>query len=97
MNHETTSTVLCALSLACTATFAANDVRLGENAQQETPLSQQQSTSMQECQDASARLVSHGFCGQGDLACVARLEAELKNSVEKSCVRAIQDLKPKTP
>ncbi|MGD7195673.1 hypothetical protein [Ralstonia pseudosolanacearum] len=97
MNHRVISTMLCALSLACTTAFAANDMGFGENAQQENPLSQQQSTSMQDCQDASARLVSHGFCGQGDLACVARLEEELKNSVEKACVRAIDELKPKVP
>lgn len=97
MSLGTTCTALCALSLASVAAFAANDIGLGEYVQREIPLSQPRSSSMQDCQDASARLVSHGYCGQGDLACVARLEAELKTSVEKSCVRAIEDLKPKTP
>lgn len=95
MSPRAICTVLCALSLASTAVYAVNGMGLSENNQQGIPLDQRQTPSMQDCQDASARLVSHGYCGQGDLACVARLEEELKNSVEKACVRAIKELGPK--
>ncbi|ABF09699.1 hypothetical protein; putative exported protein [Cupriavidus metallidurans CH34] len=56
---------------------------------------QPQSVPMQDCQRSAADFASHGQCGQGDLACVARLEHELKNTVEKNCVRAIEELRPK--
>lgn len=95
MNPGATSVALCALLLASTAAFATNDMNLGENAELETSTGQRKPASIQDCQDASTQLASHGYCGQGDLACVARLEVELQNSVEKACVQAINDLKPK--
>ncbi len=53
-----------------------------------------QSVTMQECQDRADEFARTGYCGQGDLACVARLEYELKSRVERTCVRAIEELKP---
>ncbi|SCU98870.1 conserved exported hypothetical protein [Cupriavidus necator] len=50
---------------------------------------------VQQCQDKAKELQSHGTCGQGDMACVVRLDNELKNSVGETCRRAIEDLKPK--
>lgn len=97
MNPRTTSAVLCSLSLASAAAFATNDMNVGEHAEPQISTGQRKSASIQECQDASTQLASHGYCGQGDLACVVRLETELQNSVEKTCVQAINDLKPNAP
>jgi len=89
--------VLCALSLASAIASATNDMNMGQSAQPEITTGRAKPESIQDCQDASTQLASHGYCGQGDLACVAMLETELQNSVEKACVRAIDGLKPKTP
>lgn len=97
MNPRTTWAVLCSLSLASAAAFATNDMNVDEHVELQISTSQRKSVSIQECQDASAQLASHGYCGQGGLACVTRLEAELLNSVEKTCVQAINDLKPIAP
>jgi hypothetical protein len=91
MNVVIACAVACSPMLISTAAMAQNgsgEVQWGIS------LGKPQAVSMKECQDKAAQFASHGFCGQGDLACVARLTNELKNSVEKTCVQAIQDLKP---
>ena len=49
---------------------------------------------IQQCQDRAKELQSHAVCGQGDLACLNRLENELKDRVGKTCEKALEDLKP---
>ncbi|MGE6497111.1 hypothetical protein ACQKFX_21370 [Cupriavidus metallidurans] len=91
MNVVIARAVACSLMLATTASMAQNGS--GEVQWGISP-GKPQAVSMKECQDKTAQFASHGFCGQGDLACVARLTNELKNSVEKTCLQAIHDLKP---
>jgi len=87
----------CSLALTSTVALAQSGNRSADAYQRTLPWQSQQpqSGAMQDCQSTAADFASHGQCGQGDLACVARLQNELKNTVEKNCVRAIEELRHK--
>ena len=50
---------------------------------------------LKKCQDNARNLRQHGFCGQGDSACVERLGNELEQNVGNVCEKALEALRPR--
>ena len=50
------------------------------------------SVTVQQCEVRARQLQTHAVCS--DIACLNRLEKELKNSVESTCRKALEDMKP---
>ena len=66
----------CSLALPSTSVLAQSGSRSTDVKQEIFPWQspQAQSAAMQDCQSSAANFATHGQCGQGDLACVVRLQ-----------------------
>lgn len=51
---------------------------------------------IKKCQDNAQALKQHGFCSQGDSACVQRLGNELEQNVGRVCQKALEALRPQS-